>query len=119
VASVLVGARALPPWAAARPAAAAMRLDLQPGPVAPTMWVGARLMAPQLAVPMVRPLVRRGALPLVWVMALMQSAAAALPLRSVGLLAARIVAPRAPALPAAGRCPRQVRSWRLGATGEA
>jgi hypothetical protein len=55
------------------------------------MWVVA--MAHQLAVPVVR------------VMALMQSAAA-LPSRPVGLLAAGIVAPMAPALPTVGLCQR-------------
>jgi hypothetical protein len=76
------------------------------------MWVVAMLMAHQLAVPVVRPLARREPLPLVRVMALMPSAAALAP-RPVGPLAARIVAPMAPALPTAGLCP--IRWWPLGA----
>ena len=54
-----------------------MQLDLQPGPglVAPLTWVAAMLMARQLAVSAMRPLVLWEPLPSVRVMALLPSAA--------------------------------------------
>ena len=99
VASVRVGARALPPRAVV------MQLDLQPGPglVAPLTWVAAH----QLAVSAVRPLVL--ALPSVRVMALMPSAA---PGRGRWGCWRRDCGADGTGIAAAGLCPRQVRSPR-------
>jgi hypothetical protein len=99
-----------PPWAVV------MQLDLPAGAGAggAADVGGSDADGHQLAVSAVRPLVLWEPLPSVRVMALMPSAAALTP-RPVGLLAAWIVAPMAPASPAAGLCP-QVRSCLLGAT---